>query len=117
MIAKVFKNLGYQVGLNLMQISEIPLKELVIASKINKSNADIFYFADSLGSLDPDDVQKIVEVIKENWKGEVGIHAHDNLSKAIANTKQAIKHGVKWTDCTITGMGEARKHPNRELSD
>lgn len=105
-IAKVLKNLGYQVGLNLMQISEIPLKELVIASKkINKSNADIFYFADSLGSLDPDDVQKIVEVIKENWKGEVGIHAHDNLSKAIANTKQAIKHGVKWTDCTITGMG------------
>ena len=32
-IAKVLKNLGYQVGLNLMQISEIPLKELVIASK------------------------------------------------------------------------------------
>ena len=28
-IAKVLKNLGYQVGLNLMQISEIPLKELV----------------------------------------------------------------------------------------
>ena len=115
-IAKVLKNLGYQVGLNLMQISEIPLKELVIASKkINKSNADIFYFADSLGSLDPDDVQKIVEVIKENWKGEVGIHAHDNLSKAIANTKQAIKHGVKWTDCTITGMWRGPETPKQRI--
>ena len=68
-IAKVLKNLGYQVALNLMQISEIPLKELATASKkINKSNADIFYFADSLGSLNPDDVQKIVQIIREIGK-------------------------------------------------
>ena len=36
---------------------------------------------------------------------EIRVHAHDNLGKAIDNTKEAILSGVKWTDCTITGKG------------
>ena len=105
-IAKVLKNLGYKVGLNLMQISEINQKELTsVSKKINQVNPEVFYFADSLGSLDPSRVKIIIQTIRANWKGDIGIHAHDNLGKAILNTKEAIISGVKWTDCTITGMG------------
>ena len=105
-IAKVLKNLGYKVGLNLMQISEINQKELTsVSKKINQVNPEVFYFADSLGSLDPSRVKTIIQTIRVNWKGDIGIHAHDNLGKAILNTKEAIISGVKWTDCTITGMG------------
>ena len=105
-IAKILQRLGYKVGLNLMQISEISTEDLLIASKkISKSNIDVFYFADSLGSLNSEQVKKIIKTIKTNWNGDIGIHAHDNLGKAIDNTKEAILSGVKWTDCTITGMG------------
>ena len=89
-----------------MQISEINQKELTsVSKKINQVNPEVFYFADSLGSLDPSRVKTIIQTIRVNWKGDIGIHAHDNLGKAILNTKEAIISGVKWTDCTITGMG------------
>ena len=35
----------------------------------------------------------------------MGIHAHDNLSLALSNTKYANKLGVTWLDSTIKGMG------------
>ncbi len=106
LIAKLLKRLGYKVGLNLMQISEISKDNLKkVSKKINELNPDVFYFADSLGSLDPERVKKIIQIIRTEWKGDIGIHAHDNLGKAIINTKEAIFSGVKWTDCTITGMG------------
>ena len=105
-IANILNQLGYKVALNLMQISEISKDDLIQATKkISKSKANIFYFADSLGSLNPKQVSKIVQIIKLNWKSDLGIHAHDNLSKAILNTVEAIKCGVKWVDCTVTGMG------------
>ena len=105
-IAKILKEMGYKIALNLMQISEISEADLIKASKkINKSKANIFYFADSLGSLNPSQVAKIIKIIKLNWKNDLGIHAHDNLGKAILNTIEAIKSGVKWVDCTVTGMG------------
>ena len=35
----------------------------------------------------------------------MGIHAHDNLFRALKNTIVANKLGVQWLDCTINGMG------------
>ena len=35
----------------------------------------------------------------------MGIHTHDNMSRAAINTNVAINHGVNWVDGTITGMG------------
>ena len=109
--------MGYKIALNLMQISEISEADLIKASKkINKSKANIFYFADSLGSLNPSQVAKIIKIIKLNWKNDLGIHAHDNLGKAILNTIEAIKSGVKWVDCTVTGMGRGTgKYTNRKF--
>ena len=54
------QRLGYKVGLNLPQISEISTEDLLIASKkISKSNIDVFYFADSLGSLNSEQVKRL----------------------------------------------------------
>tara|TARA_B100000886_G_scaffold340142_1_gene308108 strand:- start:494 stop:2092 length:1599 start_codon:yes stop_codon:yes gene_type:complete len=105
-ISKILQTMGYLTAINLMQISEISEEDLLkVSKKLNDYNPDIFYFADSLGSLEPNDVKKIIKNLSRYWNGELGIHAHDNLSKAILNTKEAIKHGVKWADSTITGMG------------
>ena len=89
-----------------MQISERTKKEIKnIIHKINQMNIKILYFADSLGSLKPKDLKMIVSQIKKNWKGEIGIHTHDNMGKALDNTLEAIKLGVTWVDSTVTGMG------------
>ena len=35
----------------------------------------------------------------------MGIHTHDNMSRAAINTNVAVNNGVDWIDGTVTGMG------------
>ena len=103
---KILKAKGYFVCINLMQISEQSKEKIYLASK--KSNfykPDVLYFADSLGSMRSSDIKNIVKEFRKNWKGALGIHAHDNLEHALSNTLTSIEHGVSWVDSTITGMG------------
>ena len=97
---------GFKVGINLMQISEIENNDLInITQKINNYPISVFYFADSLGCLRPNEIVKIVETIKNFSLKSIGIHAHDNLGLAFSNTIIAKENGVKWLDSTISGMG------------
>ena len=41
---------------------------------------------------------------KETGK-DIGIHTHDNLGLAFANSLCAVDNGVKYIDGTLTGMG------------
>jgi 4-hydroxy 2-oxovalerate aldolase len=103
---KILKAKGFKVGLNLMQISERSDEEIISVSKdISQSNLDVFYFADSMGCLFPQDINRIVKLIRQSYKGEIGIHTHDNMSNALANSITAADCGVTWIDGTITGMG------------
>ncbi len=105
-VSKILKNMGYEVGINLMQISEQSKEKIISISKIaNKVKPDILYFADSLGSMVPEEISNLISNLRQNWKGPIGIHAHDNLKKAIDNTLVAINEGVNWIDSTVTGMG------------
>ncbi len=92
--------------LNLMQISQKSNEEIEeITKKISKSSVDVLYFADSMGSLNPDRMESIIKSIKKFWKKEIGFHAHDNIGKALINAETSIDLGVKWIDSTIMGMG------------
>ena len=105
-ICEWLKNKGYLVGINMMQIadrSEAEVEEL--ARKAEEVLPDILYFADSLGSLSVEETSKLVEILRRNWSGALGIHAHDNMGRALANSLQAIDEGVSWVDSTVTGMG------------
>ena len=52
-----------------MQISEISDEELnKIVKIVSGSEVDIFYFADSLGNLDPSDIKHFSNIIKKNWR-------------------------------------------------
>ncbi len=105
-LVKWFKKSGYKVGINIMQIPELTLNQIKkTVSIIKKTKADILYFADSLGSLSSVGTKKIIRNIRMNWKGSIGIHAHDNMGKALDNSLEAIKNSVNWVDCTVTGMG------------
>ena len=100
------KRAGYQVGVNIMQIPELSKYEIKNSIKeIKKTNIDVLYFADSMGSLDAIKTKKIITQIKSVWKKPTGIHTHDNMGKALENSLAAIRNSVNWIDCTVTGMG------------
>jgi 4-hydroxy 2-oxovalerate aldolase len=97
---------GYQVGFNLMQIADRTREEVVeIAGKARAWPVDVLYFADSMGSMTPDDAARIIGWLREEWPGPMGIHTHDNMGLALQNTVRAEAEGVTWLDATVTGMG------------
>ena len=97
---------GYRVGFNLMQIADRTEEEVINLARLAKEYPlDALYFADSMGSMYPEDVSKIIGWLRTHWQGALGIHTHDNMSLALSNTKRAIREGVTWVDATVTGMG------------
>lgn len=100
------KEEGYQVGFNLMQINNADEKTLSkLLKAANSYPIDVLYFADSLGSLNTEQVSSIMDIFKNNWDGPIGIHAHDSMGNAVKNTMQAVNDGAQWADSTVTGMG------------
>jgi 4-hydroxy 2-oxovalerate aldolase len=103
---KWLKKRGYRTGLNLMQITDREKDELIKFSKLAQiSKPEVIYFADSIGNMKPRDVSKTINLLRKNWKGNIGIHTHDNMGLALSNTMEALNKGVKWLDATVTGMG------------
>ena len=113
--SKWLKKQGYQVGFNLMQIADCSEKKInKITKAVNNYPLDVLYFADSLGSLHQGEIKKIIEIFKKNWRGQIGIHTHDNTAQAISNTLKAVKSGATWVDSTITGMGRGAGNAQTE---
>ena len=50
-------------------------------------------------------ISNIVETFRRHWHGALGIHTHNNLNNAVANSLSALDLGVTWLDSTVTGMG------------
>ncbi|WP_273131816.1 aldolase catalytic domain-containing protein [Marinobacter vinifirmus] len=97
---------GYRVGFNLMQVADCEQAEIeALAMACAGYPVDVLYFADSLGSMGPQKTCEIVSWLRHHWKGEIGIHTHDNLRMALQNTLSAMDAGVTWVDATVTGMG------------
>ena len=105
-ICKILKDMGYLVTINLMQISEQTEEKIISVAKLSqKISPHVLYFADSLGGMDPSQISSLVKTFRQHWKGALGIHAHNNLGNAIANSLAAMALGVTWLDSTVTGMG------------
>ena len=115
-ICERLKAKGYIVGLNMMQSGGKTSDILSDASTMIASwgCVDILYFADSLGSMDHLEVTRIVEAIRMSWSGNLGIHAHDNMNRAISNTMHAKSLGVEWIDSTVCGMGRGAGNAQTE---
>ena len=104
-------------AINLMQISEIKDKEIEDVLKfLSKLKLDLFYFADSLGNLEPHNIIHLANLIKKNWKKDIGFHAHDNMSRALINGVAAFENGINWIDSTVTGMGRGAGNIQTEFA-
>ena len=100
------KRAGYKVGINLMQIADCPDSEIErIGELASNYSLNALYFADSMGSMNPERTAEVIQILRRHWHGEMGVHTHDNMGLAVANSLRAINEGVTWVDCTVTGMG------------
>ena len=115
-IIQALKAKGYLIGYNLMQAAGKSSELISQKAKIAKQWAglDVLYFADSLGNMDRSEVIRIVKALRKYWDGDLGIHTHNNMAKALDNCLTARDAGVKWLDVTITGMGRGAGNAQTE---
>jgi 4-hydroxy 2-oxovalerate aldolase len=110
---------GYETTCNIMAISKSFDDELdQVLATLAKTNVDIIYIADSFGSFYPEQINKLTDkylsVAKESGKA-VGIHAHNNLQLAYANTLEAMIYGTSYLDVTVSGLGRGAGNCPMEL--
>lgn len=67
-------------------------------------------FPDTLGVLTPDEVKARLGFLRANVRGiagvYLGVHFHDDLGLATANTLAAVQAGADMAHCTVGGIGE-----------
>ena len=105
-ICEEFKTKGFEVFLHLMNISAMDEGHFSMLSGWGKKEIlTSVYFADSFGSLVPDEVEKYFEKLMNCGFENISFHAHNNMQLAFANTLRAIECGAYSVDVTAYGMG------------
>lgn len=82
-----------------------PEKLLEQALLIQSYGADGIILMDSAGASIPENVKARVATLYDKLTMDVGYHAHNNMSMAVANSYEAIKSGASIIDGTIRGFG------------
>jgi len=110
---------GYEVTCNLMAVSTIQEAELDQALEVlRETPASTIVVVDSNGALYAEQVEILVKKYLKAVEGtgkEVGIHAHNNLQLAFANSIEAIIHGANRVDATMAGLGRGAGNCAMEL--
>ena len=103
---KTAKGLGMEtIGFMMMAHMNSPEGLVEQALLMQSYGADAIYIADSAGAMTTEDVRRRVNALVEALDVPVGMHAHNNLSMAVANSIAAYEEGAKNLDGTSAGVG------------
>jgi 4-hydroxy 2-oxovalerate aldolase len=110
---------GYETTVNLMALSTVPEVEVDNALELfAASPVGTIYVVDSFGSFYTEQIHYWMEKFLKHAKPagkEIGIHTHNNLQLAFANTIQAIILGANLLDASISGLGRGSGNCPMEL--
>lgn len=83
--------------------------KLVLETAINEG-ASIINIPDTVGYSTVHEFGELISFIKNNVTGIddviLGVHCHDDLGLAVANSLEGIRCGARQVECTVNGMGE-----------
>ena len=110
---------GYETMANLMAVSNITEEEIgTVLEAIAQTSAGTMVIVDSFGHLYREQIDRLYHKYAEAMMGtgkEIGIHAHNNMQLAFANTIEAIVLGSNRVDATMAGLGRGAGNCPMEL--
>ncbi|WP_342048061.1 4-hydroxy-2-oxovalerate aldolase [Bacillus sp. OTU530] len=110
------KELGLETVGFLMMSHMASVDKLVEQAKLMESyGADIVYMVDSAGAMHPQQVKERIRALRQHVGSEIGYHAHNNLSLAMANTLAAIEEGATRIDGSIRCLGAGAGNTQTEV--
>ena len=112
-------DMGYETSANLMAVSAISENEIdTVLEAIKPTPAGAMVIVDSYGHLYREQIDILYDKYSRAMEGtgkDIGIHAHNNLQLAFANTIEAIILGSNRADATMGGLGRGAGNCPLEL--
>lgn len=110
------RELGMEAIGFLMMSHSAPIEKLVEQARLMESyGAEAVYVTDSAGALLRHQVRERIEALKQALSIEIGFHAHNNLSLAVANTLVAIEEGATRIDGSVRCLGAGAGNTQTEV--
>jgi 4-hydroxy 2-oxovalerate aldolase len=109
---------GYEATINIMAISHVLERDLDEALQQIENETKIIacYIVDSFGALYSEDIDYLVHKFQRYLRTkEIGIHCHNQMQLAFANTIEGIIKNVNYLDGTLYGLGRAAGNCPLEL--
>ncbi|MCK1992944.1 4-hydroxy-2-oxovalerate aldolase [Peribacillus muralis] len=110
------RQLGMEAVGFLMMAHSAPVEKLIEQATLMESyGAEAVYVTDSAGALLPHQVKERIRALREHLTCEIGFHAHNNLSLAVANTLVAIGEGATRIDGSLRCLGAGAGNTQTEV--
>ena len=114
-VCNALKKKGYVISLNIGHCAHLENDELShIKKSIKKLDIDYLYFADSLGMLTPNEINKFMIDLKELYPIKNGFHNHNNNGTVFGNLINLLNCNIDILDGTISGFGKNGGNANLE---
>lgn len=110
---KILKDKGYETILHLMDVAHITAEQFDTLKGYD--NREVLYFADSYGSLLPEDIRASFKLFQGQGFEKIGFHGHNNKQLAFINSLTAMDCGAYAVDVTVYGMGRGAGNTPAEL--
>lgn len=105
-IAEILYERNYKVFVQLMDISNVDANGFIkLFEWKNKNILESLYFADSYGTITPQDVENYYNKLKILGYDKISFHGHNNRGFALENSMKALELGSYSVDTTLDGMG------------
>ena len=103
---KMAKNMGMQPWSILTSARCLSVEDTITyAQMVESYGAEVVYLTDGGGSMLPEEVHERVTAMKNALSVPVGLHLHNNLQLAVANTLAGVDAGADYVDCAVKGFG------------
>jgi 4-hydroxy 2-oxovalerate aldolase len=117
-LANIATGKGYEATINIMAVSHVLERDLDEALQQIENETKIIacYIVDSFGAMYSEDIDYLVHKFQRYLKTkEIGIHCHNQMQLAFANTIEGIIKNVNYLDGTLYGLGRAAGNCPLEL--